>query len=158
MHSVASFSPLATFDPEDELIVANADQVIDVSMDKFLTFARLHPGAEKTQADKQGLRKTATYEVQEKIFEVLNKTGLNDANHWEALATRLGGPAGRHVLRSGILGPCADPAFAPLAVRAFGGSPDKAIHRLRINQRRRKRLKRWIGSLRRQLESLTTFH
>jgi hypothetical protein len=125
---------------------------------RLFVFARLHPGAEKTQADNQGLRKAATYEVQEKIFEELNKTGLNDANHWEALATRLGGPAGRHVLRSGILGPCADPAFAPLAVRAFGGSPDKAIHRLRINRRRRKRLKRWIGSLRRQMESLTTFH
>jgi len=32
-------------DPEDELIVANADQVIDVSMDTFLTFAR-RPGTD----------------------------------------------------------------------------------------------------------------
>ena len=124
---------------------------------RLFVFARLHPGAEKTQADRQGLRKAATYEVQDRIFALLNERGLNDARHWEAIADRIWGPVGWQVLRGGIFGPSAEPAFTPLAVRAFGGGPGEAICRARIHRGRRKRMKQSLAWLRRRGASLKLF-
>jgi len=78
---------------------------------RLFVFARLHPGAEKTQANRQSLRKAATYEVQDRIFAPPERNGverrqaLGDAGRAD-LGT--GGPAdaaqrnSRSALRSGI--------------------------------------------------------